>query len=56
MRDNIGVALPATVPPGAYRVEVGMYDLLSLRRLPIADPAGRPVQDDAVMIGAIEIR
>ena len=56
VRDNIGVAVPASVPPGTYRVEVGMYDLLSLHRLPVADPAGRPVQDDAVMIGEIEIR
>lgn len=56
VRDNIGVALPASVPPGAYRVEIGMYDLLTLRRLLVADPDGRPIQDDAVRIGAIEIR
>jgi len=57
VRDNIGVAVPAAVPPGRYRVEVGMYDLLSLRRLPVAVlSAGRPVQDDAVIIGEIEIR
>jgi mannosyltransferase len=56
VRDNIGVALPATTPAGRYRVEMGMYDLLTLRRLPVGDAGGLPVQDDAVVIGEVEIR
>jgi hypothetical protein len=56
VRDNIGVAISSGVPAGQYRVEVGMYDLLTLRRLPVADADGLPVLNDAVVIGAVEIR
>jgi mannosyltransferase len=56
VRDNIGVAISSGVRAGQYRVEVGMYDLLTLRRLPVADADGLPVLNDAVVIGDVEIR
>jgi hypothetical protein len=56
VRDNIGVAISSGVPTGQYRVEVGIYDLLTLRRLPVADADGLPVLNDAVVIGDVEIR
>ena len=33
--DNHGVALPADLPPGEYRVAIGLYNLFSGARLPI---------------------
>ena len=56
IRDNVGIALPTALARGVYRVELGMYGLSDLRRLPVADPDGRPVQDDAVVIGSVEVR
>ena len=56
VRDQIGVSVPADAPPGLYRVEVGMYLLRTLQRLPVRDAGGLPVQGDALIIGTVEVR
>jgi hypothetical protein len=49
------IALPAALPPGRYRVRVGLYRPDSLVRLP-ARAGDAAVQDDRVEVGAIIVR
>ena len=50
--DHYGMRLPDDLPPGRYRVDVGLYDPVSGQRLPIS--AGP--QDYAIEVGPIEVR
>jgi len=43
------VALPASLPPGQYRLLVGMYDLETLARLSRLDGAGDSVEIPTVV-------
>lgn len=43
--DEYSLTLPAGAPPGEYRLIAGLYTLADLRRLPVADPAGRALGD-----------
>jgi hypothetical protein len=52
--DPYRVPLMADAPPGDYQVEVGWYLLATLRRLPVVDAEGRPV-DDRVIIGTVTV-
>jgi hypothetical protein len=52
--DAYRVALQPDAPRGRYRVEVGWYLLATLRRLPVVDAAGRPV-DDRFVIGEFDV-
>ena len=52
--DLYRVTVPGDAPPGTYQVEVGWYLLATLRRLPIVDAEGRPV-DDRAIIGTINV-
>lgn len=49
--DRYGILLPDNLPPGAYRVAVGLYDPNSGQRLPVS--AGP--QDFAIEIGPISV-
>ena len=49
--DHYGMRLPDDLPPGRYRVDVGLYDPVSGQRLPIS--AGP--QDYAIEVGPIEV-
>jgi hypothetical protein len=54
--DSIILAL-AEVPPGRYRLAVGVYDPATMDRLSAVDADGRPVRDDRVVLAEeIEIR
>jgi len=44
--------LPADLPPGDYWLEVGMYGMTSLRRLPVVDLAGN-LAGDRVILGPV---
>jgi len=48
--DPHSIPLPKDVPPGSYRVEVGMYDASSGERLPVFDAAGQRVALDRVLL------
>jgi hypothetical protein len=43
--DRRSLELPQIMPPGRYRLEVGVYELGSGHRLPIADAAGTAMGD-----------
>jgi hypothetical protein len=47
--DRVDVPLPATLPPGPYQLTAGLYDLATLRRLPLRDSAGHPAGDQAIL-------
>jgi hypothetical protein len=49
------LTIPATLPPGEYAVEIGLYDLVSTRRAPIFDRAGS-LAGDRVILGPISVR
>ncbi len=49
IRDNYGLIVPADWPAGRYRLIAGMYDPQSGARLTMADAAGRPAGDAAVL-------
>jgi len=53
--DPYRLVIPDTVPPGQYWIEVGMYGMTSLRRLPMVDLAGNLVGDRTIL-GPIEVR
>jgi hypothetical protein len=50
------LAIPADAPPGEYHIEVGLYLLSTMTRLPATDAAGDPLPNDAVLLGTIEVR
>jgi 4-amino-4-deoxy-L-arabinose transferase-like glycosyltransferase len=50
------LSIPADAPPGDYQLEVGLYNLATLARLPASDGAGQPLPDDAALLGTIEVR
>ncbi len=49
------LSVPADAPPGEYRLEVGLYLLETMARLPATDAAGQPLADDAAGVGVVEI-
>ena len=49
--DNYGLLLPTTVPKGAYKIAVGLYDPVSGQRLPVS--AGP--QSYAIELGPIDV-
>ena len=55
VRDPYRVTLDEALPPGRYRLHVGMYLLETLRRLPIVNEAGAPV-DDKVEVQGLVVR
>lgn len=46
--------IPADAPPGDYQLEVGLYLLETLARLPASDAAGT-LPDDAALLGPIQV-
>lgn len=52
--DPYRLVLPADLPPGDYWVEVGMYGMTSLRRLPVVDLAGS-LAGDRVILGPVRV-
>jgi hypothetical protein len=51
VRDPYQVWLDGNLPPGDYRLQVGWYLLATLRRLPVLDADGVPVDDKVVYPG-----
>lgn len=49
--DTYRVPLDADAPPGAYRVEVGVYLLRTMARLPVLNADGRPIDDKLLIEG-----
>jgi hypothetical protein len=53
--DPYRLTLPATLAPGEYAIEIGLYDLFSKRRAPLFDHAGS-LAGDRVILGPISVR
>ena len=55
VRDQYDLFIPPDVPPGEYRLEVGMYLAETGERLPVVDPpTGQSA--DRVLVGGIQIK
>jgi hypothetical protein len=52
--DHHGLALPADLPPGEYRLAVGLYDASTGERLSVATGPGA-TPSDRVLVGPVEI-
>ncbi len=52
--DPYRLPIPADLPPGTYYIEVGLYEMVSGRRLHISDEAGN-LNGDRYILGSIEI-
>ena len=55
VRDSYGLLIAPDTPPGEYLLEVGMYYLPTLERLPVLDASGG-VEDDRVVLGRIVVQ
>jgi hypothetical protein len=51
--DEYVIEVQPDAPPGAYVVEVGMYDPSNVQRLPVVDPSG--AMGDRVLLGDVRI-
>jgi len=49
------LAVPPEAPPGEYELEVGLYLLATLERLPGVDALGQPLPDNAALPGTITV-
>jgi len=52
--DPYAIALPADLAPGEYRVEVGLYRIADMSRLPVLDQ-DRSVVDDKVFLAPLSV-
>lgn len=53
--DRYGLLIPRGTPPGEYLIEIGMYDSVSLTRLPVFDATGVRLPDDRVILGTVHV-
>jgi hypothetical protein len=55
VRDAHPLVLPADMPPGTYRLQVGMYTWPDLDRLPAQDRTGAVLPDGVVVLGEVAV-
>ncbi|MFN2169231.1 MAG: glycosyltransferase family 39 protein, partial [Anaerolineae bacterium] len=48
--DGYSFVIPAETPAGSYRLEVGMYRLETMTRLPVIDAGGKRLPDDRILL------
>jgi hypothetical protein len=53
--DPYAIVLPGSLAPGEYQVEVGLYRISDLQRLPVVDPSQATI-DDKVLLLPLTIR
>ncbi len=49
------LAVPLDAPQGEYQLEVGLYLLATMTRLPASDLVGTPLSNDAALLGTVEV-
>ena len=54
IEDKVGLTAPPDLPPGEYRLAVGMYELASGQRLPVTDQGARLPQDAILLEPVLE--
>jgi len=52
--DEYGIPIQADASPGEYQLEVGMYHLATMERLPVLDDSGA-VRDDRILLGTLQL-
>ncbi|MFO7661436.1 MAG: DUF2723 domain-containing protein [Chloroflexota bacterium] len=55
MLDPYRLVIPPDLPPGTYFIEVGMYEMVSRRRLQMADASGNLI-GDRLILGPIAVK
>ncbi|MBL7183383.1 MAG: glycosyltransferase family 39 protein [Anaerolineae bacterium] len=53
--DEYEIVVDATAPTGEYQIEVGMYDLETMQRLPVFDEAESHLYDDRILLESLII-
>ncbi|MBI4787146.1 MAG: DUF2029 domain-containing protein [Chloroflexi bacterium] len=53
--DEYVLVLPATLPPGDYRIQIGLYAYPSLARLPVTDAQGQDAGDNFALPENIKV-
>ncbi|MCL4489736.1 MAG: glycosyltransferase family 39 protein [Chloroflexi bacterium] len=56
VRDDVPLAIPDEVPAGAYKIEIGWYDLATGARLPAFDAHDQPLGDHILLDLLLEVR
>ena len=51
--DEYDIPVAADAAPGTYTIEVGLYDLKTMQRMAVFDPAG--IVGDRILMGDVEI-
>jgi 4-amino-4-deoxy-L-arabinose transferase-like glycosyltransferase len=52
--DEYGIPIQDDAPPGEYQLEVGIYHLATMERLPVLDDSGA-VRDDRILLGPVQL-
>ncbi len=55
LEDPYLILTDSNLPGGTYLLTVGMYDTLSLKRLPVYDANGELIPDARVVVGTVEV-
>jgi hypothetical protein len=55
VQDNYALEVPAQAQPGPHLLEVGMYLLATMDRLPVQDPDSGAALGDRVVLGTVEV-
>ncbi len=53
--DAYSFVVDSATEPGLYPIEVGMYRLEDVTRLPVSDESGRPIPGDRILLGEIAV-
>jgi DNA topoisomerase IB len=53
--DEYEITVDAGAPAGEYQIEVGMYDLATMLRLPANDEQGNPLPDDRILLSKVRV-
>ncbi len=51
--DEWTITLPDDLPPGEYNVYMGMYDPVTVERMPVTAADGQAVQDSSIYLGTV---
>jgi 4-amino-4-deoxy-L-arabinose transferase-like glycosyltransferase len=55
MTESLDMPLPDTLPPGDYRLVLGLYDPVSGARYTATNATGEPYPDNEIMLGPVQI-
>ena len=53
--DEYEIAVDATAPAGEYQIEVGMYDLKTMQRLPVLNERGSRLPHDRILLSKVRV-